>query len=252
MKSSFYLGKKLALLGYARRLVIRRRFRDAALVLRDRRLGYEAMHWAALAPADCHVVVDAGAHVGSTSAALDLALRPDKLIAIEPNPALQSGLRSRFARQSHVQVLSCALGATQSTIAFFAHRFSAASSCFPARAGYLAEMGLDPGSEQIEVECRRLDVLMAELGIRSIDLLKIDCQGSELQVLTGAGDLLQRVRCVVTEVLFERVYEGGCVFSELHAFLLARNFRLVHLDRFLGPSDSIQQADAVYLNPSLG
>lgn len=248
MTSNFYLGKKLALLNYVRRLALQGRFRDAAVALRDRPLGYEAMRWAKLVPAPCRVIVDVGAYLGATSAALDLAFHPDRLIAIEANPTLERGLRTRFATQPHIRVESCALGTTRGTVRFFAHAFSAASSCFPARDGYLLAMGFAEGSDQIEVTGRRLDDLVTELGIDSIDLLKLDCQGSELRVLIGAGEWLQRVRCIVTEVLFERVYEGGCVFSELHAYLSERSFRLVKLDQFLGPADSIQQADALYLN----
>jgi len=65
-----------------------------------------------------------------------------------------------------------------------------------------------------------------------IDYLKIDTQGSELEILTGAGALLESVRCIDIEVEFNPIYEGQTTFGETDMWLRSKGFtlwRLSHL-----------------------
>ena len=180
------------------------------------------------------------------AAALHLLYRPKRLLAVEANPALLPGLRHRFSSVSSVDVMGVALNDQAGTLPFIVQNFSAASSFFPLRAGYLAALGLPDEAQQIEIPARRLDDVAAEAGIDSLDLLKLDCQGAELRVLRGAPGLLQRTRFVRTEVMFEPIYHGGALFHEVHALLRSHGFTLVRLDDFRGIGDSIDQADALY------
>ena len=50
------------------------------------------------------------------------------------------------------------------------------------------------------VESRRLDTVMNNLRINSVDLLKIDVEGAEFKVLRGAHDTLHITRRVVVEL----------------------------------------------------
>src|SRR5204862_1931760 len=64
-----------------------------------------------------------------------------------------------------------------------------------------------------------LPSLMAEQGMQTVDLLKLDLQGAERFVLTGATALLDRVRVIYTEVFFEQLYAGAWLFWEMNEFL---------------------------------
>jgi hypothetical protein len=52
------------------------------------------------------------------------------------------------------------------------------------------------------VEAMSLDEYCAERGIDRIDFLKLDVEGAELEVVTGAGQLLERgaIRAILLEV----------------------------------------------------
>lgn len=65
---------------------------------------------------------------------------------------------------------------------------------------------------------------------RTIDLLNIDTQGSEMKVLLGAGATLKRVSSVVCEVTLhpeKSPYHGCPAFSDIAKFLFDRGFYLI-------------------------
>jgi FkbM family methyltransferase len=246
-----FLPRKFSLAGYAAQLAITGRGADAINILLDRRLGYEALDWSKRIPGPCRTIIDAGAHFGDVSAALDLVFHPTRLLAVEANPARAAGLRARFRSRPHLQVAALALAEQNSTLPFFLQDFDAASSLFPLRAGYLASLGLADGVRQIEVPARRLDEVAAEAGLVDVDLLKLDCQGAELRILQGAGGLLRRIRCIYTEVTFEPIYTQGALFNEVHAFLRAAGFRLTQLIPGGGAHANIDQGDALYVRTEI-
>ncbi len=242
-----FLRQKFSLAGYAARLAASGRLNAALGVLRDRRLGYAALEWHERIEGPCRTIIDAGAHTGEVSAALDLVFRPEQLLMVEANPSRAAGLRTRFSGRPHLQVAPVALAETNGTLPFFLQNFDAASSLFPLRSGYLESLGFAEGGHQIEVPARRLDEVARDAGITEVDLLKLDCQGAELRILQGAGELLQRTRNIYTEVTFEPIYTNGAMFHELHAFLRAAGFKLVHLSPSVGAKGNLDQGDALYV-----
>jgi FkbM family methyltransferase len=83
-------------------------------------------------------------------------------------------------------------------------------------------------SSGIEVDCISLDDVMSREGIERCDLLKLDCEGSEYEILWNSSpDTLRRVRKIVAEF-----HEGpGRVSTgrELRSYLESKSFRV---DRF--------------------
>jgi hypothetical protein len=80
----------------------------------------------------------------------------------------------------------------------------------------------------VEVETITIKDLLKrrEVDASAVDTLYMDTQGSELAVLRGCGDaLLAQMRAILTEVSTEEHYEGGCLMSELDAFLAERGFK---------------------------
>lgn len=84
------------------------------------------------------------------------------------------------------------------------------------------DTGAQPG---IPVECISFDEVMNKDGIEQCDLLKLDCEGSEYEILQGcAPETLGRVRRIVGEY-----HEGQHINGtgkELCRFLESRSFRI--------------------------
>jgi FkbM family methyltransferase len=65
--------------------------------------------------------------------------------------------------------------------------------------------------------------------VSAVDALKVDVQGAELDVIRGAGRLLDGIRALEAEVEFAQLYEGQPLFCDLDAFLRSRGFVLWRL-----------------------
>ncbi len=86
----------------------------------------------------------------------------------------------------------------------------------------------DTKEEGLQVSCVSLDEVMNENGIERCDLLKLDCEGSEYEILQDCTpDTLRRVRRIVAE--YHEGVHGAGTGRGLCRFLESRSFRI---DRF--------------------
>ena len=69
-----------------------------------------------------------------------------------------------------------------------------------------------------------LDSLLADLGMTIPFLLKVDVQGAELDVLSGAEGVLQETEYVLLEVSFFEFFREGPQFHEVVAFMKSAGF----------------------------
>ena len=73
----------------------------------------------------------------------------------------------------------------------------------------------------------------AESEKKDIDFLKLDTEGTELDVLMGAEKQLDcTVLGVRSEVCFQRCYKNQQLFTEVHQYLVSKDFFLLNLDYF--------------------
>lgn len=161
---------------------------SAALWINPReRSGEEKFLRSNLRPGD--TAIDVGANVGNIALALAAAVGPSgKVLAIEPHPRIFSYLKGNAAynRFSQLDVLNCALGAERSTI-FMKDRRDDDQNAVSAHPG---------ASAAIEIPLQRLDDV-APPG--DIALLKVDVEGYEYFVFSGAAATLRRTRMVYFE-----------------------------------------------------
>ena len=76
-----------------------------------------------------------------------------------------------------------------------------------------------------------LDNLAKLKHVTQPDFLKIDTQGTELQILAGGRRMLQKVSLVEIEVEFEAIYRGQSLFHHVNDFMLQAGFQLLYLNR---------------------
>jgi len=98
---------------------------------------------------------------------------------------------------------------------------------------------------QTIVETTTLNEWARSEGVLQIDHLKIDTQGSELEILHGGSNLLKTIRSIEVEVEFNPIYEGQPVFSDVDQYLRSAGFvlwklsNLVHYSRRTSPGSPI-------------
>jgi hypothetical protein len=82
------------------------------------------------------------------------------------------------------------------------------------------------GPQTYTVQVRRLDDILNELGIISVDFIKMDIEGSELAALKGAVDLLQRCRPPILIELNESALRAcGATSHEVKTLLRSFDYK---------------------------
>jgi len=130
------------------------------------------------------VVVDVGANRGDYTALLiEDGDQTFDVHCFEPSAKAFSDLAQRFAGRPLVHVHNVGLSDREGSGVLRAAALG--STC-----ASLYERAVFRTSEAEEVRLRRLDEVCDELGITSVDLLKVDAEGHDIAVLRGAGAML--------------------------------------------------------------
>ena len=103
----------------------------------------------------------------------------------------------------------------------------------------------------VEVETTTLDHWALRDGVHVVDYIKVDTQGTELEILRGGINTLKNVRCLEVEVEFNPIYLGQPVFADVDMFLREQGFVLwkltnhVHYSRDGAPMEPLGE-DAIF------
>jgi FkbM family methyltransferase len=184
-------------------------------------------------PQPSETVVDVGANAGVFS--VDAARRvgaKGRLIAVEPNPVPLRRLKVNVVANGYeqrVRVVPAALGARPAIGVVVTERGNTTTGHVVPAYG-----GLD------SVPIVTLDTLCQDLGVTMIDLLKIDVEGSELEVLQGGPEMLRATRRVVVEV------NEPSTIRDVIQLLQAAGFSAIHSAK-TGPDSG---ADLVFASRS--
>jgi FkbM family methyltransferase len=144
------------------------------------------------------LVFDVGANRGEYALAVR-DIRPEAhVVAFEPNPELVETLERISG--TRLKVVNAACGAAEGESVLYTDADATGSGFATMERETLA---LRPVSAvaQHKVKTLRLDDFMRDEGIATVDLLKIDAEGHELQILHGARQALDRgaIACVQFE-----------------------------------------------------
>lgn len=131
-------------------------------------------------------VMDVGANIGLYSVLAAQKAGSGEVHAFEPNPSCFSLLIRNLAQfgPRSAQAHQIAVGANVGTVDFHCAADSAYSGVVDTRRS--------PTSHIIKIPVSTVDSMMTEWGLARLDLLKVDVEGYEPEVLTGAKDLLSR------------------------------------------------------------
>lgn len=172
---------------------------------------------------------------------IDELLPFTEMQAFEPNPDEYHNLIKKY-RNHYFKTfkLNCSgLGEENGSSTFYITQHSSMSSILkPDFTNYQRHFGTYKEYNQwknnitinktIEVKLETLDDYCNDIGYQ-IDYLKIDTQGSELQILKGAKRLLEtgKISVIKIEVSTIQVYENQALFSDVDQFLRMFGYQLV-------------------------
>ena len=217
------INKLIANLGIE---VIRRRDRNFDAILSE--------IFGTLSP---RVIFDIGAHNGSSILRFRKLFGQSNVIhSFEVNPNLVKNLLADFGHDQNVRVCDKAVSdIDRELVSFNVHDTSTGSSS-------LLEVNQDrkfakrrnissSTISRITVETTTLDCYALTNNVQSINLLKIDTQGTELRVLRGAKSLLSKsaIDVIEFELIVMDAYETSIGTFEILTYLDSYGYKLVAL-----------------------
>lgn len=176
------------------------------------------------------VAFDVGAHIGFYSLLLARLVGTEgRVVSYEPVPYTHALLRANLRRNAARNVLA-------RPVAVGAH--AAPVRIAPAPGGRLGWSRIDAAGE-LAASATTLDAEVERLKIPRVDFIKIDVEGYEREVLTGAQMILRRDRPVVMyEINPQALAAHGGDAAALRAFFSEQGYALYRAGRKgLTPSD---------------
>jgi FkbM family methyltransferase len=157
----------------------------------------------------CHtpqLIIDCGAHEGGFGRHCRRAGYRGPILSFEPVSDIYAGLAKTAERDGGWKAIQCAIGKEEREQMMNVGGRTL-SSLFAPSGKTDFKFHLDR-SERVKV--RRLDSIMAEMNVASDIplLLKTDTQGSDLDVLLGAGERIAQVQSLMIEMSVQSIYDG--------------------------------------------
>lgn len=184
-------------------------------------------------------VFDVGANRGVTAVTLAKAVGADgHVYAFEPVPEYYRQLKENLSlnRADNVSAYPLALGNRSGRIRFYKH-------------GGGSGIARAEGAEVLWVDATTAAHFAADQGISRIDLLSMDCEGSELRVLEGAKRILEEdAPQIFCEIHREYLDELGQSVEDVVRFLrgLGYDLRPLRVEN-LGADTGIDECSHIYV-----
>jgi len=195
------------------------------------------------------VIIDVGGFDGGTSLYFAEQFKDLDVYCIEPNSRMIPHLKEVAAREKRIHVRNLALGSARGVAELHVTSNNVSSSINELNT---EEIGKQPQVFQDwlkEEAAERVTVSTLDeefKGARDVLLIKLDTQGTELDVLKGGEDVLKRTRFVLTEMNNHEMYKNACQYYEVDQFLREHSFHLVDIIVTYRAAEGVKEYDALY------
>lgn len=187
-------------------------------------------------------IIDVGAATGTTYLLNNFPMSHHFLIEplIENEFALLN-LKKRFKNLDYKIV---AVGKEEGNAIFYFHEQHFDRSSF-----LIDNEKTDYNKVKRKIEISTLNKLVIENHLIGPYIIKLDTQGTELDILLGASSILQNTECIIIEVSFYEFYKESPIFADVITFMNERNFVVYDITDFVyRPYDTaIAQVDLVFV-----
>lgn len=205
-------------------------------------------HFATLERVAPRTVVDAGANRGQFSLAVREVSSDTKIVAFEPLPEIADRLNRSFVEDPNFTCYPVGLGAEAEQKSMIVAKASDSSSFFEPTNRQVAMYPKAAPVRRQDVRVERLDLIVQSCDLERPSLLKIDVQGAEMDVLSGAAGVLSSFDAVLVELSFVELYAGQPLAGSVICWLAERGFDLVDISQISRDSGGAAvQADILFL-----
>jgi FkbM family methyltransferase len=199
------------------------------------------------------LVLDVGANQGQYARELRRSGYSGRIVSFEPLPEAFDHLAEAFSSDPLWEGHQLALGETDGRTQINVSGNSVSSSVLEMSSEMVAAVPAAAYAGSREVTLCRLDTIVERiLGLQKNVYLKMDVQGYERAVLTGARRTLDRVAAIESELSLLPLYRGQALFHEVTAYLIDAGFEPIWLEKgLIDPrSGHLLELDAVFIRRS--
>ena len=196
--------------------------------------------------------IDVGACIGESLSQFDGF---DTVYAIEPGPEEFNQLKEKGSLFKNYIPLNLAIGLKNEDVEFITYHNGRFSSMLEFNKEsefykYCEDncQSFDEFKETIKIECIRLDKLIEKEEIKEIEYIKIDTQGTDLDVVKSLGDKISIVKKISMEIQLKELYRGSSTIEETLEYMNKRGFVLVE---DLNHYNNEFEKDFVFVNRNL-
>ena len=174
-------------------------------------------------------ILDIGANVGQFGRRVRDAGYRGQLVSFEPLDMAHSSLTSAAGGDRSWTVMPpMALGSTAGKAKINVSSNLSSSSLLAVDQRSIDAFPRSAFVRTEDIDIRRLDTVTSPLWSQPY-ALKIDTQGFEIEVLSGAENILPQVKLVLIEMSLCPLYEGAPLLAEVYSWLEQRGFRCIGL-----------------------
>jgi len=195
-------------------------------------------------------IIDVGANIGQFAFMAHIVWPHIPIYSFEPDNGCFIQLESNFKRYSiQGDCFQIALSDQPGVKRLFIYDNRANNSFLKRYDSEKSEVN------HIDVITETLDGFKEKLSITRRPLLKIDVQGFELSVISGARDLIKRCKYVILEVSFQQSYQGNAHVADI--FLTMRDYGFSCFDILdilrmpAAAGQGMREADLLFVNDNL-
>lgn len=202
---------------------------------------------------DCHssvkIIFDVGANRGDTVKLYRSLFPSSKIYAFEPFIDSFNVLQERFKGDENIICINEALTNSIGEKILFVNESVDTNSLFQSQTTGLNSDLAVKNKSTIQVRATTLESFCLQNGIIKIDILKMDVQGSELNILKGGKQLLLNnlIELIYAETYFIQQYENQPLFYDIAIYLKDFGYNLQDIYSPIYGNRKIAWSDCIFV-----
>lgn len=190
-------------------------------------------------------IFDIGANIGQTNTYFRKRFPQATIYSFEPVSTTFQLLKNKIGDNKNTYCYQFAFGSQETTLPISLNTNTQLNS--------LVNTNENQTNQTELVTVKTIDQFCLENSVDTIDILKTDTEGFDLEVIKGAINKLKerKIKMIFSEVTFNKE-PNHTNFTELHDFLLSHGFRLYHIYDItywdIKPSKGIIHCNALWVN----
>ena len=199
------------------------------------------------------VIFDVGAYDGTVSLFYNKLFKDSKIYSFEPFKESFLKLKKNTSFFKNINIFNLGLNDVEGVMSFYSNFSPSTNSILKSNKEadeiFNSEGKLDE-LEKIDAEFTTIDNFVKINSIQQIDILKIDVQGAEHKVLSGAKNAIKSgvIKMIYMEIILRPAYQGQIHFDETLSLLRSLDFELYNFyDLSLNSDAKLVQLDAIFI-----